>query len=57
MLKITLEIHENKDKDNCTVKITNQKDLSKATEHEKRAGAIVRNQLEKILSELQHEEK
>ena len=57
MLKITLEIHENKDKDNCTVKITNQKDLSKATENEKCVGATVRNQVEKVLSELQHEEK
>lgn len=53
MLKITISVQENKDKDNCTVKVISPKDLSKATENEKKAGAMVLNQVEKALKEIQ----
>lgn len=51
MLKITIQVQENKDK--CTVKMINPKDLSKATESEKRACAMVINQITKALEEIQ----
>lgn len=53
MLKITVQISENKDKDKCTVKMINPKDLSKASENEKKACAMVINQIEKSLKEIQ----
>lgn len=53
MLKITIQVQENKGKDNCTVKLINPKDLSKASENEKKAGAMVLNQIEKSLKEIQ----
>ena len=34
MLKITIEVKENKNKDSCTVKMINPKDLSKASNQE-----------------------
>lgn len=52
MLKITLQIQESKEKDKCTVTVINPKDLSKATENEKRVGAMVRNNVEKTLKEM-----
>ena len=51
MLKITIQITE-KDKEKCTVKMINPKDLSKASEVEKRACAMVINQIEKSLNEI-----
>ena len=53
MLKITIQVQENKDKNNCTVKMINPKDLSKASEVEKRACAMVINPIEKALKEIQ----
>lgn len=53
MLKITIEIKENKDKQSCNVKIINPKDLSKATEGEKNTGAMVHEKITKTLEELQ----
>ena len=53
MLKITVQITETKDKEKCTVKLINPKDLSKASENEKNACAMVINQIEKALKELQ----
>lgn len=53
MLKITIEVKENKDKEKCTVKMINPKDLSKASENEKNACAMVINQIEKSLQEIQ----
>lgn len=53
MLKITVQISENKDKEKCTVKMINPKDLSKASENEKKACAMVINQIEKSLKEIQ----
>lgn len=52
MLKITIQIREDKDKDKCTVKLINPKDLSKASENEKRACAMVIGQIEKSLNEI-----
>ena len=52
MLKITIQVQENKDKSKCTVKMINPKDLSKATENEKRACAMVINQITKALQEI-----
>ena len=52
MLKITIQVAENKNKENCTVKMINPKDVSKATENEKRACAMVINQIEKSLNEI-----
>ena len=51
--KKTLRIQENKDKNNCTVKMINPKDLSKASESEKNACAMVINQITKALKEIQ----
>lgn len=53
MLKITLQVQENKDKDKCTIKMINPKDLSKASEAEKNACAMVINQVSKALKEIQ----
>ena len=53
MLKITIQIHKDKNKDTCLVKMINPKDLSKATESEKRACAMVINQITKALKEIQ----
>ena len=53
MLKITIQVQENKDKNKCTVKMINPKDLSKATESEKNACAMVINQITKSLQEIQ----
>lgn len=53
MLKITIQVQENKNNDSCVVKIINPKDLSKATENEKKAGAMVTSNLERVLKEIQ----
>ena len=53
MLKITIQEQENKDKNNCTVKMKNPKYLSKASESEKNACAMVINQITKALQEIQ----
>lgn len=52
MLKITIQVTEDKGKEKCTVKMINPKDVSKATENEKRACAMVINQIEKSLNEI-----
>lgn len=51
MLKITLQVQENENK--CIVKMINPKDLSKASENEKKACAIVINRITKALQEIQ----
>lgn len=53
MLKITIQVQEDKNKEKCTVKMINPKDLSKASENEKRACAMVINQITKALEEIQ----
>ena len=53
MLKITIQVQEDKDKNNCTVKMINPKDLSKASKSEKNVCAIVINQITKALQEIQ----
>ena len=45
MLKITIQVQENKDKNNCTVKMINPKDLSKASDNEKTTCAMVINEI------------
>lgn len=52
MLKITLQIQETKEKDKCTVKMINPKDLSKASKEEQNTCAIVINQITKALQEI-----
>lgn len=54
MLKITIQVQENKNKDNCTVKMINPKDLSKATDNEKKACAMVINEITKTLKDMQN---
>ena len=53
MLKITIQVQEDKNKEKCTVKLINPKDLSKASESEKNACAMVINQITKALEEIQ----
>lgn len=53
MLKITIQVQENKNKDSCSVTIVNPKDLSKASENEKNVTAIVRSEIEKVLTGIQ----
>ena len=53
MLKITIQVHENKDKSKCTVKMINPKEKTKANESEKNACAMVINQITKALQEIQ----
>ena len=53
MLKITLQVQENENENKCTVKMINPKDLSKASENEKKACAIVINRITKALQEIQ----
>lgn len=52
MLKITIEIVE-KEKGSCKVTLKNPKDLSKATEIEKKGCAVVSNKISKAIAELQ----
>lgn len=53
MLKITIQVQEDRDKNNCTVKMINPKDLSKSSDAEKNVCAMVINQIEKALKEIQ----
>lgn len=53
MLKITIQVQEDKNKEKCTVKMINPKDTSKSTENEKRVCAMVINQITKALQEIQ----
>lgn len=52
MLKITIQIQESKDKEKCSAKIITPKDISKATENEKRCCSIVLSQIEKAMEEI-----
>lgn len=53
MLKITIQVTEDKSKEKCTVKMINPKDLSKSSDAEKNACAMVINQITKALKEIQ----
>lgn len=53
MLKITIQVQDNKDKESCSVKLINPKDLSKASETEKNACAMVINEITKALKNMQ----
>lgn len=52
MLKITINVTENKNKESCNVKIINPKDLTKSSEAEQKVGAMIINELQKDLDEL-----
>ena len=52
MLKITIQIQENKDKNNCTVKMINPRDLSKASDNEKTTCAMVINEITNTLQSM-----
>lgn len=49
MLKITINVTENKDNESCSVKIINPKDLSKSSEAEQKVGAMIINALQSDL--------
>lgn len=53
MLKITIEVKENKGEKSCKVTMINPKDTTKATDAEKNCCAMVINQIEKSLKEIQ----
>jgi len=53
MLKITIQVQDNKNKESCSVKLINPKDLSKASETEKNACAMVINEITKALKNMQ----
>lgn len=52
MLKITIQVTEDKGTKKCTVKMLNPKDLSKASENEKIACGMVIDQIKKSLNEI-----
>ena len=52
MLKITIQVQENKDKSKCTVKMINPKDLSKASDNEKTTCAMVINEITNTLQSM-----
>lgn len=52
MLKITIQVTEDKGTEKCTVKMINPKDLSKASEGEKIVCAKVIKQIKKSLNEI-----
>ena len=53
MLKITIKVTENKGKNSCKVtSVVKPEDLSKASEDEKRAGAIVVNEINSALEKI-----
>lgn len=56
-MKITIEIKENADGKTCGVKIKPQKNLSKTTENEKKAGINVYNTVCNALKNLEKEGK
>lgn len=53
MLKLTIEIKENKGKESSNVKIVVPKNLEKASENEKIVGAMVKEEFEKTLQQIQ----
>ena len=54
MLKLTIQVTENKETDTCNVQMVTPKDLSKATSNEKTVGSMVANELTKALQSLQN---
>lgn len=52
MLKITVQVVENKDQDTCKVNLQTPKDFSKASENEKKVSAMVIDKITKALEEL-----
>lgn len=52
MLKIIIKVKDNNDNNSCKVDVEVPKDLSKASEVEKRAGAIVFNEISLALEKI-----
>ena len=52
MLKIIVQVVENKDQDTCKVNIQTPKDFSKASENEQKVTAVVIDKITKALEEL-----
>ena len=57
MLKITIQVKENKNEDTCNVEIVTPKDISKATTNEKTTGAMVVNEIKNTLQSMQNAQK
>ena len=57
MLKITIQITENKETDSCNVKMINPKDLSKASDNEKSTCAMVINEITNTLQSMSEKNK
>lgn len=57
MLKITIQVKENKNEDTCNVEIVTPKDISKATSNEKTTGAMVVNEIKNTLQSMQNAQK
>lgn len=53
MLKITIQVKENKKDDTCNVELITPKDISKATPNEKTTGAMVVNEITRTLQSMQ----
>ena len=54
MLKITIQVKENKETDTCNVELVTPKDLSKASSNEKTVGAMVVNEITNALQSMQN---
>lgn len=56
MLKFTIQVKENKNKDTCNVEVISpkEKDYEKATDDEKRTCAVVQNEIFNTLSTMQN---
>jgi hypothetical protein len=54
MLKITIQVKENKNADTCNVELITPKDISKATTNEKTTGAMVVNEITRTLQSMQN---
>lgn len=52
MLKIILQIQENKNKNKCIVKMINPKDISKGSDNEKTTCAMVINEITNTLQSM-----
>ena len=52
MLKITVQVVENKDQDTCKVNIQTPKDFLKSSENEQKVTAVVIDKITKALAEL-----
>ena len=54
MLKVVIQVKENKNADTCNVELITPKDISKATANEKTTGAMVVNEITRTLQSMQN---